>query len=133
MKRLQDWQIRFEAFCRERISAPFAWGRNDCCTFAADAVQAMTGQDPAPHLRSHATELQAARVIKEQGGIAAIATAALGEPRPTAFGAIGDIVLANIDGRETLTVCNGTNLLAPGVNGMMTVGMETAVKCWRVG
>ena len=66
MNKLQDWQLRFEAFIKERQTLPFAWGTNDCAVFAADCVQALTGVDVAlPELRAHTSELQAARLLKK--------------------------------------------------------------------
>ena len=79
--RLPDWQTRMEAFVRERMHQPFAWGSNDCAIFASDCVMAITGQDPAPAgLRRHRTAKQAYRAIARHGGLGAIATQAVGTP-----------------------------------------------------
>ena len=44
LTRLRDWPERLDALLRSRASVPFEWGRNDCCTFVADAIEAMTGR-----------------------------------------------------------------------------------------
>lgn len=128
-----DWQIRFESFMRERQSMPFEWGVNDCCTFAADCVLALTGVDPAlPELREHKTEIQAARLLKQHGGVRGIATAALGEPSPISMAQIGDVVLASSDGRDMLAICNGSSYVSPGPGGLVHESISLATICWRV-
>jgi len=131
MNRHQDWQLRLEAFIAARRHAPFAWGSNDCATFAADCVQAITGIDPAPSgLRAHSTAKQAYRAIARHGDLRAIATAALGEPRPAVFAQTGDIVLTKAGRRDMLAVCNGRAALAPSADGLVTVPLGDW--CWRV-
>ena len=131
--KLQDWQVRFEAFIKARRALPFAWGSNDCAIFAADCVQAITGQDPAPAgLRSHATEKQAARSLERHGGLVGIATAALGEPVPISQACVGDVVLCKSGKRDMLAICNGSTALAPSAQGLVSVGMDDASMCWRV-
>lgn len=131
--RKHDWQLCLETFLRERRAMPFAWGTNDCAIFAADCVLAMTGTDVAlPELRKHRTELQAARALKKHGGLAGIATAALGDALPAAMAGIGDVVLSKAGERDMLAICNGTTCLAPGPNGLAHLDMATVSMCWRV-
>lgn len=130
--RLFDWQLRFEAFIAARLTMPFAWGSNDCAIFAADCVQAITGQDPAPAgLRNHTTEKQALRALKRHGGVAGIATAVLGQPVPATLANIGDVVLCKAGTRDMLAICNGASAFAPSANGLVTVPLGDV--CWRVG
>ena len=110
---------------------PFAWGENDCCTFACDAVQAMTGQDPAHGLRSHRTALEAAEVLRDGGGVAGLAEARLGAEIPPRLAAVGDIGLAQLDGRDTLLVCGGTMWVGPGADGLVNVPGSAIVRAWR--
>jgi hypothetical protein len=51
VRRKDHWQRLFHDFIEARGDQPFAWGTNDCCTFAADAVLAMTGVDLAADYR----------------------------------------------------------------------------------
>ena len=91
--RYQDWQIRFESWVRDRQAKPFAWGSNDCCTFAASCVQAITGVDPTPAgLGKHRTEKQALRAAQRHGGIHGIATDSLGQPLPASQAQVGDVL-----------------------------------------
>lgn len=130
--RLPDWQLRLEAFVAQRQAMPFAWGANDCALFAADAVQAITGRDPAPHLRGHRNARQAICAVREHGGLGAIAWAALGPAMPVQQAAVGDVVLVRVGKRLALGVCNGATVLGPGVQGLAAVPMADAVMAWRV-
>lgn len=133
MKRHQDWQVRFEAFTRERRNMPFAWGSNDCALFAADAVQALTGERVCPELRGHRDEREGVRVLSSLGGVRALATAALGDPIPTTFANVGDIVVVRMGKHEALAVCNGQTALLPGPDGLAAVPMQQALAAWKVG
>lgn len=130
--KLPNWQLKFEAFMRQRRSQPFAWGSNDCCIFAADCAMAITGRDPAPNLRSHTTAKEAYRTLQQHGGIVGVATQAWGEPVPAAFAQIGDVVLTKAGKRDMLAVCNGGTLLAPAAGGLESIGLQGATLCWRV-
>ena len=131
--RLQDWQLRFAAFIRARTAVPFAWGRNDCCLFAADALQAITGRDFAAGVRGAYQDARgAAALVRERGGLAEIATAALGPSVPPLMAMVGDVVLVENEGREVLAICNGTSAIAPAEAGLAVIGMDAARACWKV-
>jgi len=133
-KKLPDWQLRLEAFVQARRTAPFVWGANDCCTFAADAVAAITGQESAmASLRTYGTAKQAYRTIKRHGGIAAIATQVLGQPVATQFANVGDVVLVTVGKHPALAICNGGTAMDPSAAGIVAMPMSHARMCWRVG
>lgn len=130
--RRYDWQIEFSSFVRERARRPFEWGSNDCCLFAADAVQAMTGVDHAAALRGYTSAREAARVVAANGGLRKIASEALGAEISPLLAGVGDLVLVENAGRELLAICNGGTALAPGEEGTVVVSMESARAAWRV-
>lgn len=130
--RVRDWQARFASFVADRRAAPFAWGTNDCCLFAADAVLAMTGEDPAAALRGYATASEAARIVDAHEGLHRIASDALGPAVAPVMAAIGDVVLVVNEGRELLAVCNGGTAIAPGEQGLVVLGMNAAQAAWKV-
>jgi hypothetical protein len=133
LTKLPDWQLRLEAFVAQRRAMPFTWGTNDCCTFAADAVAALTGDaQVGTGLRAHRTAKQACRTIARHGGIAAIATAACGQPHPAAMAGVGDVVLVTVGKRDALAICNGGTALAPSSAGLVAVPMAHARQCWRL-
>ena len=106
---------------------------SDRSLWAADAVQALAGVDFASAWRgTYSSATGAARLLAELGGVRAIASAALGEPVPVAFAAVGDVVLIEQAGRELLAVCNGGTALCVGPDGLAPVGMEAALAVWKV-
>jgi hypothetical protein len=67
----------FTAFLKQAKSAPFKWGSNDCCLFAANAVLAITGADLADDFRGKYTdEASAFALIKTVTGGTTVADAA---------------------------------------------------------
>mgnify|MGYP003574995366 CR=1 FL=1 len=111
---------------------PFAWGSNDCCTFAAAAVEALTGVNPLASLQPYDTPIEAARLIEEGGGLEQLTISFLGTPVPPVMAAVGDIVLVINADREMLGVCNGTNVLAPGKTAIAVLDMESALTAWKI-
>lgn len=132
--RLHDWQLRYAKECNKWRDAPFKWGEHDCCLWAANIVLALTGQDFANDLRfSYDSALGAAKVLERLGGVEAIATAALGEPVPVLMAGVGDIVCIDQEGRRSLAVCNGTNVLAvAAAGGLAVLPLTDAVLLWKV-
>lgn len=130
--RLTDWQTRFSDFGKARASMPFAWGSNDCCSFVAAAVEALTGRNPMAGVDPYASEIGAAKLIARAGGLKALASQYLGEPVSPLMAGVGDVVLVNNEGREMLGVCNGVNVMAPGEVGMVALSMGAALAAWKV-
>lgn len=133
IKRLPDWQARFAELCEERRSTPFAWGSHDCCLWAADCVQAITGNDFAASYRGRYDDAKgAAELLVHAGGVGAIASAALGAPVPVSRATVGDVVLVQQEGRKALAACNGSAALATGPHGLVSIGMDAALAAWKV-
>lgn len=131
--RVRDWPERLDALITSRQNWPFVWGTNDCCTFAADAVQALTGRDVMGHLRhQYATALDAHHLTGELGGLTAAVTALIGDPVDPIFATVGDVLLVDNEGREMLAVCNGATAVAPGKTGLMTFAAFQVLAAWRV-
>lgn len=61
-------------YLRDGGSRPFAWGADDCCTFACDWVRVSAGVDPASEWRGRcANARDAARIMRDGGGVLALA------------------------------------------------------------
>jgi hypothetical protein len=66
--RLSDWETRLSDYISLKRSEPFEYGSNDCCAFAAGAVQAISGEDfYAPYRGQYSTEFGALRALQEIG------------------------------------------------------------------
>lgn len=133
MIRYPDWPQRLEAFVQSRMAAPFVWGEQDCCRFAAAAVEAMTGRDPMQqfHYRS---EWGALKLIREGGSLEALVTHELGSPLPTvAMARRGDVVLADLALGPTVGVCLGIISAFAGGDGLIHCQTLACRLAWGVG
>ena len=130
--RLPDWQERFSDFGKARASMPFVWGSNDCCTFAAAAVEAITGKNPMASVAPYTTETAAMRLVVAAGGLQALACEYMGPAVSPLMAGVGDILLVENEGREMLAVCNGANAMAPAHSGMVTLDISAARAAWRI-
>lgn len=131
MKRLEDWPERLAAYVDAHRDTPFRWGQNDCATFAAGAVEAITGHPmEVPTVESAADY---ARFVASSGALGEHVTDHLGEPLASpAFAQRGDVVLLLVDGRDSLGVCIGAQVAAPGPTGLLVVPLSRASTAWRV-
>ena len=46
--RLSDWEMQLSEYVLSKKNQPFEYGVNDCCLFAAGAVEVITGENPIP-------------------------------------------------------------------------------------
>ncbi len=132
--RLLDWQTRLADKVNELRFTAFEWGKHDCCLWAATAVEAVTGTDPAADFRAtYSTAAEAVKIVENLGGIGNLPTRWLGEPIDVRMANVGDIVLVYQD-RESLGVCNGRNTLVVTDNGLYSIPTlsEFCKKAWRV-
>ena len=137
LKRLPDWPERLSARIHACMNEPFVWGSHDCCLFAMDCVLAMTGRDLAAPYRGYVSQRQALRMLKNHGGIVGIAEAvarqyAIPEISPVMAGR-GDICLFDSGHGDTLGVCAGTSIIAPGLKGLVGTPAREAARAWRIG
>ena len=130
------WPQRLADLIVTRLHEPFAWGTNDCASFAADAVAAVLCRDALAELRGQrANELQALRRARAIGGVPAAIERAGFKPIAPALAQRGDLVqiCQGAHGRHpVLAVCNGDHALAPGPRGLENAPMARAVAAWRV-
>lgn len=144
LTRYPDWPERLARFVDARRAAPFAWGANDCCTFAGDAVAAITGRDlvGALGLRGLTTARSARRVLRQRS-VADLASEVLGRPmHPRSMAQRGDVVLVEqqtVRGAQRLLgVCLGRQWAAPGGEGLVFGPMQgdtrrAVLGCWPIG
>ncbi|SEB40574.1 DUF6950 family protein [Terriglobus roseus] len=66
LQRKPHWATReYHDFLLARAREPFDWGTNDCATFAADGVLAITGVDIMTELRGYTTNTGAMQKIHD--------------------------------------------------------------------
>jgi hypothetical protein len=136
-KRLSNWPRLLADFIESRRNVPFAWGTNDCCTFAADALMAIHGDDPMKHLRgTYADAPGAFEIIGTADDLPNVAGEILAdcgfrEVEP-AFAGRGDPVCVMLE-RPTCGVHLGNLIAAPGEQGLVFLPPREIVKAWRAG
>lgn len=128
--RFPDWQARLGELLEQRREMPFAFGVNDCCTFPADCVLAVTGVDPGVGFRDHTDAAGAARRLAELGGVLGVGDKLFGSPVSPLMARVGDVGLVLIEGRESLAVCNGATWLGPGERGLVARPLRDATRAW---
>lgn len=68
LKRHSTWEQSLSEYIETKRHEPFDYGVNDCCMFAAGAVEAMTGVDPMVEFRGQYDSLKTTiKVLKEIG------------------------------------------------------------------
>jgi len=66
--RISAWEESLSDYIATKRHEPFEYGINDCCLFAAGAVEAITGEDPMPEFRGKYDSLKTSlQVIKDIG------------------------------------------------------------------
>lgn len=127
-----DWQNRLNAVMKAAIERPFSWGQHDCCLFAADCAEAMTGENFANGWRgTYDSETGAKKAILRGGGSLEKVLARYLDEVPVKLAQRGDIaVVENAGARCAGVVCSGV-VWVPGENGLVGLRIKP-LSVWRV-
>jgi hypothetical protein len=132
MPRLHDWAHRLDKLVSQALLRPFEWGHHDCCLWAADAVLAQTGNDPAAAVRgTYSDAAGAMRVLRAQGGLRGAAARAGVEIAPL-LATTGDVGLVRGTARALLGVCAHDCWLVVTAAGLKVLPYRSALQAWRV-
>lgn len=151
IKRSSTWLTHeLDAFLRDHMAKPFVWGSNDCCLFAANAIQAMTGEDIADDFRDkYDSQASAFALIKSVTGgdsvIDAIAHCATkhrltewlsadGKPLPL-MARRGDLVaVRNADDEIIAGIVDlsGRYVACMGDRGIVRLPISNIIRAWHV-
>ena len=139
IRRRDNWPELLDAHLREWRSRPFAYGDNDCVSFAAAWLERLGYEFPLAGLGTWDSALSAARVYHALGGFEHAVAAqlhALGCDRiAPALAMRGDLVVvpAGAKERPLLAIVNGRFAEAHSDNGAVQVPfIETALSAWRI-
>lgn len=130
--RRADWQLRLAAVTQRCQAEPFAWGAADCCTWAADVVEAVTGRDPAADVRgAYSSALGALRLARRRGGLVQACEQRLGARVRPCMAQPGDIGMAREGRLPMLVACMGAAWLGQGPAGLAVVRPDAVRVAWR--
>lgn len=138
--RKENWERHLIETIEAAQKRPFVFGESDCCLFAADVFEAMTGTDPASKWRGkYKSEKGAIRMLKRIGGggfVEAMEIIMLGlgleEVKPV-FAQRGDVVLVMNGGRHILGVIDSRGLItAMSTDGVVQLPLDQAERAWRI-
>lgn len=127
MTKPDAWDQRLHAVLTERMSMPFAWGTNDCVTFCAACVEAMTGVNHLAGMPTWRDEASALAAIEEVGGMVPWLDSHFA-PINVLEAQRGDLGLVG----TALNVCVGRGWAAPSGEGLAVTPIATASRAWRV-
>lgn len=133
--RRENWPSILAEYLREMKGAEFVWGELDCCLFAADFVERITGVDhAAPFRGKYHTAAGAAKALKKygQGDLVSTMDATLNSCC-VLCARRGDIVAHKFSAGVALGVCDGARswFLQIG-GGLVSVPTFSCSHAWSV-
>lgn len=137
MSRFEDWPTKLEEFLELRREMPWLWSRHDCVTFAAGAVESMTGREFVDWKDEYNDPSGAMRALqkRELKGPADWADENFEEIHP-AMAQRGDLVLLPSERGPwrsgALGICTGRYAACADEVGYHLEHMSRALRAWRV-
>jgi hypothetical protein len=120
-----DWHNRLIAVIRAAEKRPFLWGEHDCCLFAADCAEAMTGDNFADGWRgTYDSETGAKKALLRGGGSLEKVLAKYLDEVPVKMAQRGDIAVVENAGTRCAGVIYGGAVWVPGETGLVCLGLS---------
>ncbi|HIC7932362.1 TPA: DUF6950 family protein [Enterobacter hormaechei] len=127
-----DWHNRLIAVIRAAEKRPFLWGEHDCCLFAADCAEAMTGDNFADGWRgTYDCETGAKKALLRGGGSLENVLAKYLDEVPVKMAQRGDIAVVENAVTRCAGVIYGGAVWVPGENGLVCLKTKP-LSAWRV-
>lgn len=132
--RMPDWRPRLTAYLIEIAPASFRFGSQDCALFAAGAIRAMTGHDPAGAFRGAYTTFEGGVERLKAAGFASHIDVVdtLFDRIAPAFAQVGDLVLIDAPDGPALGVMNGETIACLNPRGLAHWPRDAAAAAWTV-
>lgn len=132
--KVDGWQDKFWAAMDEARRTPFEWGENDCVLFAARMATAISDRDYLSEARSaFAWSSVREAAVLTANGLRGHVESVLGPMQPWTTLGQGDLVLIRDDeGRESLVVHDGCQLIGKHERGIQPIPMRCALGGWKV-
>lgn len=139
LMRMPDWPERLDAVLSAARHRPFRWGVHDCALFTADAVEAMTGIDPAAAWRGRYGSARSAIALRWRTGLFswsqlfAEAAERWHLPRIAPLHAHrGDVVCLDLPTGRPAGICIGARIASPAKDGLVFLPRTLARAAWHV-
>jgi hypothetical protein len=127
-----DWHNRLIAVIRAAEKRSFLWGEHDCCLFAADCAEAMTGANFADGWRgTYDSETGAKKALLRGGGSLEKVLAKYLDEVPVKMAQRGDIAVVENAGTRCAGVIYGGAVWVPGETGLVCLRIKP-LSAWRV-
>ncbi|MGT2566011.1 DUF6950 family protein [Enterobacter kobei] len=127
-----DWHNRLIAVIRAAEKRSFLWGEHDCCLFAADCAEAMTGDNFANGWRgTYDSETGAKKALLRGGGTLEKVLAKYLDEVPVKMAQRGDIAVVENSGTRCAGVIYGGAVWVPGEAGLVCLRIKP-LSTWRV-
>lgn len=132
--RRPDWRARLADLVVARRFLPMQWGQRDCCLFAADAVNAITGIDFAEGLRGYSSAKGAVRALRRAGFSSVIAYVDLRLPRAERprDGDVVGLPCPEASGLDVLMIADGGSAWGQDELGLVRVAIPPGAVIWSV-
>jgi hypothetical protein len=129
--RISTWEESLSDYIVNKRHEPFEYGTNDCCLFAAGAVEAITGEDPMSEFRGQYDSLKTSlKAIKDIGAGTLEATMDAKFPEVSiGYAQRGDLAFFD----DSIGVVMGGFAYFVSDDGLERIPRELWNKCWSVG
>lgn len=131
--RYADWPERLNRIVEGNLNRPFEWGNWDCCLFAAECVEAMTGDDPMGEFRGRYSSAEGARALLRAHPSKSLFNLMRRKfGNPSNFARRGDIVYTITEDGPSLGVCVGACAVFLSEEGIVSLPIQ-GMRSFRCG
>ena len=136
MKKILDWEIKFNDFIEKNKNKTFKWGSWDCCKFSNALIKKITNEDLIPKSLKWTDEKSAMKAIKTYNKtlLKSIEKACKSKGVKEigkAYMTKGDLVVYKEES-ELVGISDGMNVLTPTDDGIGVKNNVNVLKVWRI-
>jgi len=136
MKKILDWEIKFNDFIEKNKNKTFKWGSWDCCKFSNALIKKITNEDLIPKSLKWTDEKSAMQAIKTYNktllkSIEKACNSKGVKEIDKAYMTKGDLVVYKEES-ELVGISDGMNVLTPTDDGIGVKNNVNVLKVWRI-
>lgn len=131
--RRADWVARLYREVEIQKGEAFAYGKNDCCSFVARCIDAMTGDNLAEMLTHCYHDARSAkRFLRAEGGMELAVSSFLGDSVPGHNARRGDACLVEVEDGPGVGICLGPTIAVRHDGELIYYPLKAAHAHWSV-